>query len=427
MIMTGIVFDTYLLNQEKWAKVLQLGEVKQEASDLEINVVYKVMDPPEAEKLATEMMTSDLVGVVMEGTTIGKVRFEHSKKKDDLQEGDLLELKTGDRRLYYQVVAGITKVEGLEARNETGLIEGDAVQLGEWDGEALCFRKFGWVPRINTALFVASTEQAVVAPISESLWRIGNIPRTSLPCVIDLDDAIRHHLALIGVTGCGKSFAARAAVERILGRKKVVCVDFTAEWGRQFGDQRSEPVTRMNLEEFMESDRCKVGILELTDLSNTADGILETQQFIDQLFKYAKKRYDANDQAEIVLVLEEAHTIVPEANFFGFNDFNLKALVNQIAQVALQGRKYGVGLIVVTQRTANVSKTVLTQCNTVICFQAFDETSFGFLANYVGDDMVRALPNLKQYNAVVAGKGLRSAMPVIVDMSARPEVQANQE
>jgi hypothetical protein len=88
-----------------------------------------------------------------------------------------------------------------------------------------------------------------------------------------------------------------------------------------------------------------------------------------------------------------------------------------MTQIALQGRKYGVGLLVIAQRTANVSKTVLTQCNTVVCFQAFDETSFTFLGNYVGKDMVQALPNLKQYHAVVAGKAVKSNMPMIIDLT----------
>jgi hypothetical protein len=82
--------------------------------------------------------------------------------------------------------------------------------------------------------------------------------------------------------------------------------------------------------------------------------------------------------------------------------------------------------MIIAQRTANVSKTVLTQCNTVICFQAFDETSFHFLGNYVGKDMVEALPNLKLYHAVVAGKALKSNMPMIVDLtrnSLSPNIQ----
>lgn len=49
--------------------------------------------------------------------------------------------------------------------------------------------------------------------------------------------------------------------------------------------------------------------------------------------------------------------------------------------------------------------------------QAFDETSFNFLGNYVGKDMVQTLPNLKQYHAIVAGKAVKSNMPMIVDLT----------
>ena len=118
----------------------------------------------------------------------------------------------------------------------------------------------------------------------------------------------------------------------------------------------------------------------------------------------------------ICLVLEEAHTIVPEGNFLGVNDWDSKAVVNKMGQVALQGRKYGVGLLVIAQRTANVSKTVLTQCNTIVCYQAFDETSYNFLGNYIGKDLVQALPNLKRYHAIVTGKANRSNLPMIVNL-----------
>jgi DNA helicase HerA-like ATPase len=75
--------------------------------------------------------------------------------------------------------------------------------------------------------------------------------------------------------------------------------------------------------------------------------------------------------------------------------------------------------MVIGQRTANISKTVLTQCNTVVCFRAFDETSFSFLGNYVGKDLVQALPNLKQFYAVVAGKAVNSNMPMIIDLTQK--------
>jgi len=164
---------------------------------------------------------------------------------------------------------------------------------------------------------------------------------------------------------------------------------------------------------FMESEN-NIALFEIPELSNTTFILEFTQLFIESIFKYAKE----NSGSKISLVLEEAHTIVPETSFLGdFGDYgSSKALVSKMSQIALQGRKFGVGLIVIAQRTANVSKTVLTQCNTIICFQAFDETSFTFLGNYIGKDLVQALPNLKQYHAIVTGKAIKSNIPMIVNL-----------
>jgi hypothetical protein len=59
----------------------------------------------------------------------------------------------------------------------------------------------------------------------------------------------------------------------------------------------------------------------------------------------------------------------------------------------------------------------LTQCNTILCFQAFDETSFTFIGNYLGKELVTTLPNLTKYHAIVTGKGVKSNIPMIVDLT----------
>jgi len=83
----------------------------------------------------------------------------------------------------------------------------------------------------------------------------------------------------------------------------------------------------------------------------------------------------------------------------------LGALSAKISQIALQGRKYRVGLLVIAQRTATVSKTVLTQCNTMITLNCFDETSLGFLGNVYGRAHTDVIANLPRLHAVVFGKG----------------------
>src|SRR5208337_360279 len=136
-------------------------------------------------------------------------------------------------------------------------------------------------------------------------------------------------------------------------------------------------------------------------------GILEyTKYFFKNIFNIAK-----NDRCfgkRICIVLEEAHTVVPEWNFIGISERSSQSLVNSIGQIALQGRKYNIGFIVIAQRTANVSKTILTQCNSIISFQEFDRTSSDFLSNYLGSTMVNALSNLKFRQAIASGKAFKS-------------------
>jgi len=181
----GIVFDTYLLNQEKWAKVLSLKKIEEKSVSKE-NLLYMVSDKSELKSLNKQMKINSFVGIVIEGSNIGKIRFEYSKKTDDLQEGDLLELKIGARRLFYQVISGTTYMEVLEAKNETGLIQGEAIQLGEWLNSSLSFQKYGWVPSINTPLFLADTSDIQVEEYSYPEYKLGVIPGTTLPSVINL-------------------------------------------------------------------------------------------------------------------------------------------------------------------------------------------------------------------------------------------------
>lgn len=76
--------------------------------------------------------------------------------------------------------------------------------------------------------------------------------------------------------------------------------------------------------------------------------------------------------------------------------------------------------MVIAQRTANVSKTVLTQCNSVVAFQQFDKTSADFLANHMSPDYLATLTRLKSRHAIAVGKAFSSGTPMIFQV---PEIE----
>jgi DNA helicase HerA-like ATPase len=134
----------------------------------------------------------------------------------------------------------------------------------------------------------------------------------------------------------------------------------------------------------------------------------------------AQKLGMADDgKAKICLVYEEAHSLVPEWNSTASEGD--KTATNGTARAILQGRKYGMGCLLITQRTANVTKTILNQCNTIFAMRSFDETGQKFLADYIGKDYAEKLSLLQERHAVFFGKASSCENPVLIRLNDRKD------
>jgi len=446
----GFIVDNWVLNSEQWVKIVAGPDVNR---SLGRDVITAGLRPSLVYKIDTEDTTKILdrfVGTVSDHSDILGIRFDYGMKIP-VSEGVLLEVPIGQTNVLYQITQGVTETEVLENKNEAGLIIGHAAQIGTWNPETLTFDRFGWVPEINSPVYLASSIQPVPTPNGEIL--LGHIPDTNYPIFMDKVAAINCHMAILGVTGTGKSVFARDLIRRLSGDgMKFICVDFTGEYRvklanlnpvevvapalaanlfqnidaiasemAKFPNQRDVAALalwenelrhgfRQSILNFL-GHQNNVAVFELPDVANSTSILNYTRWFFKVLFDLAKEGGHIAEQ--LCVVLEEAHTVVPEWSFVSAEDKGAQALLNQIAQIALQGRKYGIGFMIIAQRTANVSKTVLTQCNTIIAFQQFDKTSGDFLANYMGNKMIEALQNLRPRQAIAVGKAFRSGLPTI--------------
>lgn len=455
-IRRGILLERFFLDQSQWIRVLCHEEIDRKAATIDrlrshrADAVYKLADRDSGDFLGS------LVGVVEDGTSVGTLRFLQAGRAA-VREGDLVQVEASEGSVLYQVVDATVDTESLEKKNEADFIVGEAIQLGRWDPELGRFEPFGWVP-VGRSPVVRASVGTPPEPTGDEI-ELGRIPTSDFPVLLDLREAISHHTAVLGVTGVGKSVFARELIRQSLSDDlRVIVVDFTREWaprmdqlGAQplFTDDASKPLHeaiaildremaewpnkrnpqvikeqkkalyqgfKAELDAFLQGDD-RIRVFELPDLSNTA-GVLEyTQWFFKTLFRIARDSHCHGKR--VCVVLEEAHTVVPEWNFIGLADKASQSLVNNISQIALQGRKYGVGFIVIAQRTASVSKTVLTQCNTIIAFKCFDETSISFLSNYMPKQVAAALPTLPFRRAVAVGKAVRGSVPLMFDV---PEI-----
>ena len=450
-----------LFAQAKEDQVLGTGlcvaDVNNRLVGVDPNCLY---EPSVLEKTTDELLggnkDSHLVGFVDQDSTIAELRF-YAWNPTDCKEGMLVWCQVGSQRVYYQITEGITQEEGLEA-DRHGYQTAVASQLGVLNREK-GFEKFAWLPGMNTPVFaVPEGFGRDSVSIAETDFTFGNVPGTSIPVPGGFADMLEYHTAILGVTGSGKTELAFDLLRYALAHDtKVICIDLTARYeGRladlkphnlaissglsaelgqklldvetgqygagaekralkQFSDKLRDDINK-NLVDFLvskEQDK-RLGIITLDEISNTKATIFITELYLTSLLHFARDNPEKSPR--VLLVVEEAHTVMPEATTMGLGDFDSKGLVAKIAQLALQGRKYHVGLLVIAQRTATVSKTVLTQCNTIVSFSCFDDTSLGFFTNFFGKTHTAAIPNLQFLQAVVFGKGVKSQRPIIVQI-----------
>ena len=145
----------------------------------------------------------------------------------------------------------------------------------------------------------------------------------------------------------------------------------------------------------------------------------EITQIISEATLQTVQKLGMTNKAQVCLVYEEAHSLVPEWNSIAAEGD--KAATNGTARAILQGRKYGLGCLLVTQRTANVTKTILNQCNTVFAMRTFDDTGKEFLSNYIGSGYASKLPSLREREAVFYGRASSCENPVMIRLNDRAD------
>ena len=110
----------------------------------------------------------------------------------------------------------------------------------------------------------------------------------------------------------------------------------------------------------------------------------------------------------IFVVAEEAHSYIPRTTVDGHQGTR-----RSFERIAKAGRKYAVGLCVVSQRPNELSETVLSQCSTFVCLRITNPDDQEYVRKLVPDSargILEALTSLAQGEAIATGEGV--PMPV---------------
>lgn len=128
-----------------------------------------------------------------------------------------------------------------------------------------------------------------------------------------------------------------------------------------------------------------------------------------------------------VLVMEEAHYFVKRYNDDADNIGPTTQCCKVFEKIAREGRKFGLGLVLSSQRPSELSPTVLSQCNSFLLHRISNDRDQELVHRLLPDNMrgvLREMPSLPSQYAVLLGWA--SELPVMVKMRTLPKSQCPQ-
>ncbi len=119
--------------------------------------------------------------------------------------------------------------------------------------------------------------------------------------------------------------------------------------------------------------------------------------------------------------MEEAQNYIPEIDKNGKKSIAKKVF----ERIAREGRKFGVSLIISSQRPSELSKTILSQCNTFIVHKLQNPEDQRYIRQIVSsanEDLLNQLPILPPQHAIIMGEAVRTPTQIkINDIISKPD------
>lgn len=119
-----------------------------------------------------------------------------------------------------------------------------------------------------------------------------------------------------------------------------------------------------------------------------------------------------NNDVPILLVYEEAHKYVPNSELSKY-----RSSKTSIERIAKEGRKYGVTLLLASQRPSEISETIFSQCNNFIAMRLTNPVDQGYVKKLLPDSLgtlIDKMTSFRQGEALLVGESI--VLPSIVQI-----------
>ena len=191
------------------------------------------------------------------------------------------------------------------------------------------------------------------------------------------------------------------------------------------------PETQISLDEWMNKyicpSDCTDGSITIIDLSLVPAELTHiivsvmARMTLESLQRYRKM--NTGQTLPTALIMEEAHTFIKRYNADSESGNASEMCAKVFEKIAREGRKFGLGLVLSSQRPSELSQTVLSQCNSFLLHRISNDRDQELVNKLVPDTLrglLRELPSLPSRNAILLGWA--SELPVMVRMNFLKEL-----
>lgn len=166
--------------------------------------------------------------------------------------------------------------------------------------------------------------------------------------------------------------------------------------------------------------------VSILDLSGVPVDILQTTigavlRLLYEALFWARNLSQGGRHRPLLIVMEEAHIYL--------ND-DLEGMASKVVQrIVKEGRKYGIGAMIVSQRPSEINSTILSQCGTFFALRLTNSSDRGHITSALSDNLdglTSMLPILRTGEAIILGEAVKLPMRTIVEpppKNARPDSQ----
>jgi len=142
----------------------------------------------------------------------------------------------------------------------------------------------------------------------------------------------------------------------------------------------------------------------LNDLIGTLLRIL-----YDALF-WARNLPEGGRERPLMIVMEEAHSYLGKEH--------IGTAASAVRRIAKEGRKYGVGVMIVSQRPSEIDPTILSQCGTIFAMRLANDIDRGQVAGTASDSLkglFEMLPILRTGEVIIVGEAVSLPVRTLID------------